>query len=373
MQSNRLIVCGLFLTAGIGSLPLKAALTPDEGSGLFVTGTVQEQYNDNLFLRTNNAVSDYVTTLTPGLEFDFGNTAQTQGTIIYQEAFSLYDKETAQNSSLANLTANVNYNNDRTKGSINASYVELASNGVGLRNSNELIRRDLTDVGAKGELALTEKTSLGVGGDFSRTFYKVPGSANTAVYALPVDVYSKMAPDVDASLDLRFRETDFSTNIPNYQDIFIGVGSRGQFTEKFSGQFSIGASRRHWNGGENQWLPGGSANFTYIVSPKTTIQLGASDDFNSSIIGSSQKILSGWVGATTNFEYGFSANARFTYENVNYRTGGRENDWQGTLGVHYQVNKHVSFQVAYSYEKDNTNSGSDYTQNIVSVSGTLKF
>jgi predicted porin len=81
----------------------------------------------------------------------------------------------------------------------------------------------------------------------------------------------------------------------------------------------------------------------------------------------------GWAGVTTNFEYGFSASAMATYENVNYRGGNHENYWKGDLGVQYQLSKYVSFQAGYTYQKDSTNYAADFSDNIISISGSLRF
>jgi hypothetical protein len=373
MQSYRPLVCALFALASLGSLSLKAALTPDEGSGLFVTGTLSGQYNDNLFLRTDNVKSDYIATLTPGLEYDFGHNAQTQGTITYQEAFARYDTYSSMNSNLADAALNLTFSDDRTKGSLVASFAQIASNDVGLRSDTTLNRRAVTTINGRGEWGMSEKTSIAVGGDYSHTQYKAAGYPNSSIYALPIEVYYKMTPTIDASIDYQFRQTDLGNTVPGYQDNFIGLGARGQFSEKLSGEFSVGASERHWENGGTQWSPGGKASFTYLVTPKTTFQVGASEDFNSSAAGDSQKVLSGWAGVQTNFEYGFSANAMVTYENLNYSGGSHDNYWKAQLGVQYQFDKHVSFQAGYSYGNDQTNYSKDFTNNIFSVSGTVRF
>jgi hypothetical protein len=373
MQLNRPFVYGFLALTALGALSLKAALTPDEGSGLFVTGTLGGQYNDNLFLRTNNAKSDYIATLTPGLEYDFGQNSQTLGTITYQEAFARYDTYTSQNSNLADAAVNLTFSNDRTKGSLNASFVQVNSNDIGLRNDNTLIRRDLTTIEARGEWGMSEKTSIAVGGDYSHTQYKVVRYPNSSIYALPIEVYYKMTPSIDASFDYQYRQTVLGGGTPGYQDNFMGVGARGQFSEKFSGEFSVGAAERHWENGGTQWIPGGKAAFTYLVTPKTTFQVGASEDFNSSAAGTSQKTLTGWAGVQTNFEYGFSASALVTYEDINYLGGAYDNYWKGQFGVQYQFDKHVSFQAGYTYGNDKTNYAADFNDNMFSVSGTVRF
>jgi hypothetical protein len=373
MQPNRSLVCGFLALTALGSLSLKAALTPDEGSGLFVTGTLGEQYNDNLFLRTHNAKSDYITTLTPGLEYDFGANSQTQGMVSYQEAFARYDSDSNQNSNLGDATMNLTYNNDRTKGSLNASFVQLDSNDVGLRNDNIFIRRDVTMASGNGEWGMSEKTSFAIGGNYTHTEYKQAGFPNSSIYALPIDVYYKMTPDVDMSLDYQFRESDI-TGLQSYQDNYLGVGARGQFTEKFSGLFSVGATERSWqHSGGTQWMPGGHATFTYLVTPKTTFQFGGSEDFNSAAAGTSQKSLSGWAGVQTNFEGDFSASAKVTYEHLSYLTGIHDEYWKAELGLQYQLNKYVSFKAGYTYMNDSTDYNSDFTDNVFSISGTVRF
>jgi hypothetical protein len=371
MHTKRFFVAAL-VVAGLAG-PLMGALTVGDGSELFLTGTVGFQYDDNVFLRTNSVKSDYITTFTPGLQLVYGQNSLTKGAFTFSEAFARYDKETSQNSELASVAFNANYDDGKTKGSFNASFNQVAQNSVDARAFGFLVRRDLTDVMGRGEWSMSEKTSFAAGAAYDRTDYKVAGFVTSDMYTLPVDFYYKMMPKVDLSADYRYRETTLAHNLPKYTDNFLGVGARGEFTEKLSGEYHFGYTQRDLGARGNESLFGVDAKFTYLFSPKTTAQLGVSNDFSNAATGASQKVLSFTGSVRTEFEEGFSGSVAVSYRDLDYATGERDHYWEGTVGVQKQVNKYLSFQAGYTYRNNSSNLPVDFTDNVFSISGSVRY
>jgi len=366
---------GIFAAVSLGGIAAHGAFTLDEGSELFLTAKLSQQFDDNIFLRTNNAKADSVTIFTPGFDLKFGQNSLGKGSLTFGEAFSWYSSHSSQNSSLARVAFNTTYDDGKTKGTLNAAFNQVAQNSVDVRAFALLVRRDLTDVNGRGEWSLSDKTSFAAGGAYDRIDYKQSQFVSNDQYSLPVDFYYELAPKLDLSVDYRYRETNLAHSLPKFTDHFLGVGARGQFTEKLSGEYHFGYTQRHLGGGGgNQTLFGIDSTFTYQYSPKTTASLGVSNDFASAATGSSQKVFSFTGGVRTQFEEGFSGSGALSYRDLDYNlTNERDYYWEGTLGVQYQVNQYVSLEAAYTYRNNSTNVAADFTDNVFSISGSVRY
>ena len=365
---------GIFAVVSLGSIAARGAFTLDEGSEFFLTGTLSQQYDDNIFLRTNHATSDYITTFTPGFDLKFGQNSPGKGSLTFGEALAYYSSHSNQNSNLASVALNTTYDDGKTKGAFNASYNQVAQNSVDVRLADILVRRDLTDVNGRGEWSLSDKTSFAVGAAYDRIDYKQSQFVSSDQYSLPIDFYYELMPKIDMSVDYRYRNTDQSRGFPTFKDNFIGLGMRGRFTEILTGEFHVGYTQRSvGSGGSDQSLPGADATFTYLYTPKTTVQFGVSNDFGTSATGVSQKILSGTLGVSTQFEEGFSGSGALSYRDLDYASGEHDHYVEGTLGVQYKVNQYVSLAAAYTYRNNSTNVPADFTDNVFSISGTVRY
>ena len=376
MHTQKVSAQVIFVLAGLlgFALPGRGALTVGDGSELFLNGTVGFQYDDNVFLRTNNTTSDYITTLTPGLELEFGQNSLAKGSFIYNEAIARYSSHSSQDSNLANVAFNVAYDDSKTKASFGASYDQVSQNTVDARLADILVRRDLTDVNGKGEWTMSDKTSFAAGAAYDRTDYKTAGFITYDQYTVPVDFYYKTEPKLDISVDYFYRNTSQTGSLPQYTDNFLGLGARGDFTEKLSGEFHVGYVQRHLgSGGGNKGLPGVSSNFTYQYSPKTNVQVGISNDFENSATGVSQKVLSGSLGVRTEFEEGFSGSVSVSYRDLDYNTGERDHYWEGTVGLQQQYNKYLSFMAGYTFRNNSSNLPVGFADNVFSISGSVRY
>jgi len=372
MQAKRYLV-PVLVAAGL-SAPLMGALSLGEGSELFLNGTVGFQYDDNMFLRSTGAKGDYVTTFTPGVEVQFGQNSLAKGSFIYNEAFARYNSHSSQDSNLASLGFNTNYDDGKTKASFGASYNQVAQNTVDARLAGILVRRDVSGVNGRGEWTMSDKTSFAAGATFDRTDYKTAGFVTSNDYSVPLDFYYEMMPKVDLSVEYKFRETDLANNQPKDTDNFFGVGARGQFSEKLSGEYHIGYTQRHFGSGTgNESLLGVDSNFIYLFSPKTTVTLGLSNDFDNAATGVSQKVLSGRFGVKTEFEEGFSGSVNVSYRDLNYNSGEHDHYWEGNIGLQEQYNKYLSFMAGYTFRHNDSNLPVGFADNVFSVSGTVRY
>ena len=372
MHANRILVSAL-VAAGLCA-PLMGALSLGEGSELFLNGSVGYQYDDNIFLRHTGATSDSIWTLTPGVEVQFGQNSLAKGSFIYNEAFAKYSSHSSQDSNLANVSFNVAYDDNKTKGSFGASYVETSQNTIDARLAAVLVRKNTTNVNGKGEWGMSDKTSFGAGATYDHNEYKTAGFVTSDQYSIPLDFYYKMEPKLDLSADYQYRETSQATGLPKFTDNFLGIGARGEFTEKLSGQYHIGYTQRQFSHGSgNESLLGLSSTFTYQYSAKTNVNVGISNDFDNAATGSSQKVLSGTLGVQTQFEEGFSGSVNASYRDIEYATGERDHYWSFNVGLQEQYNKYLTFSAGYTYQNNSSNIPVGFADNMFQVTGTVRY
>src|SRR5690606_7680418 len=127
------------------------------------------QADDNIYL-SNSALDDTIFNIDPGIDFKFGEGAQTSGSFKVVEKISRYSDNDQLNTELLNVSFNSSYDDGKTKFNTAASFSELNQNTFDVRG---LTRRDVTKVKLGGEVSVTEKSSIGVDADYSKTDYKV--------------------------------------------------------------------------------------------------------------------------------------------------------------------------------------------------------
>ncbi len=300
MKTTSLGLLAFLAMSGVAAYGIPA-LGDGNGTELFVTGSANFQYDDNIFLNNKNGKSDFLTTVTPGIDLPFSSNSITKGEFSYQEAFNFYSKYSDQNSSLANTSFVSSYDDDTIKASFDASFVQLAQNTEFAKAVNSLVRRDVTNADVSVEDKVSEKTSVAIGGDYNRTKYKLAAYTSDNVVRVPVSFYYEISPKLDLSARYEYRYTNFLNTSTNYYDDFVGLGARGELAPKLSGEFYVGAARRNFKTGKNDNLFDIRSNFTYTFSPKTVIQFGVTRDFDTVATGDSVRESSANLGGTFNF------------------------------------------------------------------------
>lgn len=367
-----------------------------DSAELFATGVAGVRFDDNILLAnsqgkladgTDAKISDVIFDLTPGLEFDFGKNAQTQGSITVADAFSLYTQHSAYNTNLGQGDFITKYDDGKTKLSANAGYHELNQNTPDIRG---LIRRDVSTLGANGETRFSEKTGFGAGVEYSHENYHPVNYVDDDTFTVPLDLYYSLTPKVDLSLGYQYRDYQVKNNLAlSSIDNFYSVGARGEFTPKLTGKFAIGVTQRRFSG--QSTVPGTQtglgldASFAYEFSPKTTLQFGASNDFGTSPTGAQQKNLTINAAAIVRLNEAWTVNAGISYRGINYyaldtgniatTTTGRTDDYyEATVGGAYVVNANLRIVGGYTYRKYKSQiSASEFNNNVFSVAANLRY
>lgn len=353
-----------------------------DGAELFVTGTVGVRADDNIFL-TAPETDDVIFDLNPGAELVFGKDAQTKGSLILGMAFANYADNSHLNTELFSGSFNSRYDDGKMKLGFNLSYAELNQNTADLRG---LVRRDIFNVGANTEVEISQLTSVGAGINYDNQNYKRANYSDAKTLTLPVDLFYKITPKADLALGYRYRDNQVTIGADS-SDHFISIGGRGEFSPKFTGRFAIGLNTRDYDRGGDETGLGLDASFAYEVSPKTSLQFGASNDFGTSPQGKEQENLTLNAALTTKLTEEWTFTGGLSHRSIDYaadstapitspvlRNGRTDGYFEGNLGMAYIVNANVRLGGSYVYrDYDSDLAGSEFTNNVFSFAVYLRY
>jgi len=341
---------------------------------VFLTAAATTRYDDNVLLESTNKSSDTIFVLMPGIDLHTTGGVGQAG-LTYNEQFIRYSSHSDLNSNLASFASNYAYNGAASKLSAAASYQQLDQSNLTLRSIDETVRRDLTDASVNGSFGLTAKTSLGTGVSFDRTRYPKVGYQDSDDWSLPVDFYYAVTPKVDLSLGYRYQRTTLADPVFDSKDHFFNVGTRGDFTPKLSGQIRVGVDQHRNDVGSSTNQLGLGTTINYLLSPKTSIDLTASNDFTHSAFGTSQKTFS--VGSNVQFAFTpqWSATGGASFEATSYLSALARKDkfWVGNVGVNYALTANSAIQVSYLFRKNSSNQSVNFNNNVLSLSASIRF
>ena len=396
--SVRLLILSAALAAGAHAAPFLAV---SDNSEVFLTGKLGVRQDSNIFL-THNAVSDTIWDIDPGFQFVFGNTSAAKGTFSATENLTAYSSHSDLNTNLLSSAFDIAYEDGKTKASFDASYDELNQNtyningsGSSLTTSDLLIRRNVTDVGTKGEVAVTEKTSVGAGVTFGRTDYRLKAFSDADVLTIPLNYFYEVTPKLEASAGYTYRAT-WQQLYADSVDNFYNVGVRGEITPKLSGTINAGLTDRRFSGKYSQKynlgsasLFGVSSNLTYTVSPKATIQFGIDNDFDTNAQGRQEKDLSANIGGILALAEDWTVDAKVTWRSIHYANNDtsypdhKDTFWDTSVGVTYKVNAVVGITASVAYRKNDSGQGTGETsaiatsrsfeQNVFSLAANFRY
>jgi polysaccharide biosynthesis protein VpsM len=367
----------VLITASIAAVGRAAPfMAVGDGAELFATGVLGVRADDNILL-SKSAKSDVIFDVAPGLELDFGKNAQLQGSVTLVDAFALYLDHNELNTNLFSGDFVAKYDDSKTKMGFNAGYHEENQNTVDVRAVNgRLIRRDITTAGANAEVGISEITSVGGAVDYVHENYHPAGYVDSDTLTVPVNFYYKWTPKLDLSLGYRYRDYQASSGAPDSTDHFFSIGARGEFSPLLTGKLAVGYTKRNTTGFGDQSLFGIDSSFAYEFTPKTTLQLGVTNDFGTSPTGQQQKNLTINTLVTSKLTEEWSVNGGVSYRRISYAS--RTDDyWEGTLGAAYTWSANIRIVGSYVYRTykvgDARLSASEFDNNVFSVAANLRY
>ncbi len=359
----------LTFASGVSAAPFMAI---GDGAELFIAGTVGIRADDNIFL-TAKETDDIIIDINPALELTFGKNAQIKGALTVQESFTNYADNSDLNSNLFSTSLSTRFDDGKLKLGFNLAFSELNQNNADIRPPvNGLTRRDVFTAGGNAEVEVSQRTAVGAGLNFNRENYKTRGYTDSESFSVPLDFYYKLTPKVDLSLAYRYGEHDVDVGSDSTDHTFL-VGARGDFTPKLSGRFGLGLGTRDVSRGGDSDLLALDLSFAYEISPKTSLQVGASNSFGTSPQGQQQKNFTLNAAVNTKLSEVWSVNAGISYRQIDYFT--REDDYiEGKLGANFVLNANVNISGGYTHRKyESALVGSDFSNNVFSLAANLRY
>lgn len=373
-MGRRLGLVGAALVSGVTIATAVPSLSIGSGSEIYLTGSATVRYDDNVGLAESAAESDTILVLTPGISLEYSEGAS-RGGISLAEQFIRYSDNTNFDSDLFSAIGSFRREGAKTEFTLAGSYREMSQNSVRIRSADQKEERSLSAFNVGGVTSLTAKTRLGISADYAKTDYENIGFIDSTVWSVPIDVYLERTEKTDLSVGYRFRQNRLQGAALDSTDHFLNVGARGEFTPKLGGQVRVGFNRRNFDNDQNENQLGLGASLSYVVSPKTTIEVGASNDFNNSATGDSQRNFV--LSATGRFEFtpNLSAAIGLSYDSSKYLSSSRRDDFfVAESSVQYSFSEHWALQGEYIYRKNDSNSGGlSFGNNILSFGVSCRY
>lgn len=379
---TRIALLSASLGAGAYANPFLAV---GDGAELFLTGGLGIRADDNIFFANSSEESDLIFDITPGIDLTFGKNAQMQGSLALNVVFSSYSDNSNLNTELFNGDFVTKYDDGKLKMGFNLGYHELNQNTVDIRPSTgTLVRRDVFNVGGNAEVEVSQIASVGGGVSFVHENYKRVGYTDSDKLTVPLDFYYKWTPKVDLSFGYRFRDTQVDIG-EDTKDHFFNVGARGEFSPKFTGTIKVGLNNREFDSGGDDSSIGLDASFAYEVSPKTSLQFGAANDFDTTAAGRQQENLSINGAIISKLSEEWSVRFGLSWRTIDYARSGAiaaytEDFLEARLGTTYVISTNVTLGAEYTYRDlgsdrpvTPTTPSSEFSNNVFSVTANFRY
>ena len=373
------LVRNLSVLGCVGSSAIAAPfLAIGDNAELFVTADTSVAYNDNILLGAPGTErEDTILTFIPGFDLQFGKDSQLKGSVIGTATLTSYSDNDSFNNQLLGIGSKVAYQSGGVSLGANLSFNELDQPTVDVVPAGKLVERHVTNAGVNGEIELSEKISLGSGFTYAKTDYVTPGYTDSEEYSVPINAYYELTPKVDVSAGVRYTNTQLDVAGANeFENFYYNVGARGAFTPKLSGAFSVGYNVRTANTGpDDGGSLGADASLAYAYTEKTQFTLAFSRNYsNSSSGGASYENSQITLGASSAIRADWLLNAAVSYRQLDYQVGGQTDDYiEGTLGATYVINSYLRTSLSYLYRDQSSDIGSEFTNNIVTLSISARY
>jgi hypothetical protein len=389
------VICATGCFLSVQAAPL---ITISDNLNLYATGTATGAYNSNILSSSGGPgkKSDYVMTLSPGVELDYGRNTDTTLNIRYREDFLRY----LQNSGLNNDLSNVFVTASRKQGAAdidaNFSYVQAYTNtptfivpGVPVTT---IIRSDVYSTGFKADYTISPKFYTDVGLQYTQTDYLYGAGApyqNSNNYHVPANFYYDYSEKIDVGVAYYFDYTDpnnsrapATSGVVRY-DNFGGLSLRMKQWEKLTGTINLGVDDNHVTNSTGL-TASDSLNLAYGVklqydySEKLSFFLNGQRNFQTGAAGQNIQVTS----ATLSGHYAYSDNVSFDFTPFGYsysqymQTTPQRDDSAYNLGfaANWTPTSYLSLTAGYTYFMNSSNTfGATYNINLVTISGTVRY
>jgi hypothetical protein len=345
------------------------------------------RYDDNVFLTSANTVHDVIIALTPGLGLRWGDKSRSHGELGYGQSFEHYVDHTAPNVSLGNGAFDFTFDGASASGSAKAGYQQLyqSNSDLAATGQSALLRTNVTSAGANLQVNPWAKIGARLGVSYADTSYNYPGLIGNRQIGVPFDVLFNLTPKLDLSAGYAFSTQRPDGGGDSSKDHYFNVGARGSFTPKLTGGFNIGYQTRRVGARPDDHMLAFSGNFGYELTPRTSLSLAATRNFNASALGATTRNTQFRLGLASNLSPQLNLGASLAWNDNEYGLGVFRSDqvqplertdhlWEGGLNASYLFTEWFSTSATYSLRHTaSTIPGVGFSQNVLSLTLGLKY
>jgi hypothetical protein len=356
--------------------------------------SLSEVYNDNVFYLPNNAVDDFITTISPGLKLQLGKLEKNYILLTYNMDQLFYINNPRLDSPQHRIEIR-----DRLQGphlSLTGSdRIQLLSSPLGgvervltLRNIDQDLFNDTYTLAYD----ISEKSAAYIRGSHDEVDYQ-PGVQLYSLEALNGTVGFGYRPFAKTSFfgEMYYSQTTTTPNSPTLPinprlDAFGGyVGARGEFTEKLSGTVKVGYELRQFSDGTTAPSdPVVDLALTQRFSEKTSLSINYSRQNNVSVQYAKQPYTADLVGFQLVQGLGFSGKWQATvsgsYSLYDYSAIGnvasiQYNYIRASASLGYKIQLWMTASLGYEYESvtSDVRGAVDYAVNRVTLRLAIGF
>jgi hypothetical protein len=346
-----------------------------DGAEVFITGNLGVKADDNIYLAAN-AENDLIFNIDPGLELVFGRAAQLKGNLTLVESFTNYSDNSSLNSNLFSGDFISNYDDGKLKMELLARFHELNQNVFDVRSLPGLpgafVRRDILTLGGHAEVEVSQVSSVRLALKFEDENFKQPGYTDLQTLEVPLNWFYHWSPKTDLGFGYRFRETNVDVG-QDSTDHFFNVGARGEFTPKLSGHASVGLNARRLQNGNDETQFGIDAKLRYELSLKTTLTLGATNDFGTGPRGEQEENFVIHLSGRSRISEEWEIDTGVFWRSIDYGTR-RDDFWEFQLGVGYIISANVRLVGGYVYRRYGSPVSSlEFKNNVFSLGANFRY
>lgn len=351
-------------------------------------GTSDLAWQSNLFSDADGEVEDFLLTVSPGFDFNFGSglsnadfSVETRVDVLRYDESHAWDTETFHIKAFGDYSA-ARYD---VKGSL--IFDETQSS---LRDANvngKLSESDRTSFNLSGEYELSPKFSFGAALDVSDRKYTGETAANYAdsiVTAVPFDIYYELTSKLDLSVGYQYSNRDIDAVAGGneaYESVthFLSVGARGDLLPKLSGSIKFGFSQLDSDyqsqADKDESGLGVDANLNWAASPKLSHNLALARDFGATSNGTRIEESSLNVRTKYTISDRWMSTASLGYTLREYMDESRD-DGYVTLGLNanYSPSEYWSFGGGYTFaDNDSDVAASNFNNHKLNISASLRY
>jgi hypothetical protein len=352
--------------------------------------TVSGKYDDNIFFQGNNSLeADFITTVSPSVNFQLGRSQGNHILVSYEMDQSLYAQNNAQNhrDHLFSLDTRLQGNRVSLNGNDNVQFLSgILGGGFGLNGTGQRVDRTTYLNHYRLEYGFTEKISAYVEGTHDATDYEEGTSlydANTlrgtGGFAFKISpkirvfgegYYGQSATDPNRIIDPKGPHLDVVGGF---------IGASGDFHPKLTGSVKVGYEARSFgNSSTDEASPVVDVSLTGRIDDKTTAVLSYSRRSSVSVQAAGQSFASDVVSA--GLDRVLSSDGKLVarlggnlendeYESVGTFRGRNDKSYRANFSLIYNIQLWLSTSIGYEFEKYVSNESTiiDYDVNRVSL------